>query len=612
MNDPQHSVRIGGACGFWGDSAVAVPQLLRGGDVRYLTFDYLSEVTMSILARAYGKDPRMGYATDFAEAVLPELPEIVRRGTRLVTNAGGINPHGCAAAFRAAAAEAGLSARIAVVDGDDLTARVPLYREAGLREMTTGRPLPERVLSANAYLGAWPIARALERGADVVITGRCVDSALVLGILIAEFGWGPEDLDRLAAGTLAGHLIECGAQATGGLHTDWERVPEWATIGYPIVEVSPDGTFVLTKPPGTGGLVTPAVVAEQLLYEIGDPAAYVMPDVVCDFTNVRLRAESPEAVRVTGARGRAAPESYKVSATSVEGLRSVATLGIVGTDAARKAERTAAAILARTRALFAARGLAGYRATHVETIGAESIYGPHARAAATREILLRLVVDHDDPAAHRIFAREIAPAGTSYAPGTTGGDGGRPRTAPIVALSSFLIPKDEIAIGVDLEGAREELVVPPRTETALPVVEPVVEPVVAAGPARGVAARTEATAEVPLMALAYARSGDKGDVANVGVIARDRTDLPLLRAELTEERVAAYFAHLASGPVRRYELPGIGAFNFVIAGALGGGGMASMRYDPLGKAYAQMLLDLPIAVPLARLARFRHPEESHA
>jgi hypothetical protein len=434
----------------------------------------------------------------------------------------------------------------------------------------------------------------------VVITGRCVDSALPLGALIHEFGWAPDDWDRLASGSLAGHILECGAQGSGGLHTDWERVERWDEIGYPIAEVSADGSFVVTKVPGTGGLVERAAVAEQLLYEIGDPGAYVLPDVRCDFTHVTIADDGPDRVRVSPAAGRPCTDTYKVSATYVDGLRAVGTLTIIGIDAAANARRTAAAILARTRRIFAARGLADYRETLVEIVGAESIYGPHARVPQAREVVMRLVVDHDERRALDIFAREIAPAGTSWSPGTTGA-GGRPQPTPVVRLTSFLLPKSAVAVTIDVEGERTAIA------PYLPVPAPILDERGDTDTGSVLSAISHATRElpqitqpvlqVPLVRLAWARSGDKGDSANIGVIARRPEYVPILRAQLTAGRVAAYFAHLVRGPVERYDVPGIGAFNFTLAQALGGGGMASQRYDPLAKGMAQMLLDLPMSVP---------------
>lgn len=584
----ERAVRIGGASGFWGDSAPGAPQLVRQGEIDFLVFDYLAELTMSILSAARAKDPETGYATDFVTVAMKSvIGDVAKKGIRVVSNAGGMNPAGCARALAKLAADAGVTLRIAVVEGDDVMPLVPKLREEGVREMSSGAPLPARLASANAYLGALPIARALDRGADVVITGRCVDSAVTLGALIHAFGWASDDYDRLAAGSLAGHLIECGCQATGGLFTDWEDVPRWEEIGYPILECSADGTFVVTKPPGTGGLVTPAVLAEQLLYEIGDPAEYVLPDVVWDFTGVRMEPAGTDRVRVSGVHGAAPTDHYKISATYVDGFRCSAQLTIIGIDAVRKAERTGQAILERTRALFRTLGLPDYPATHVEVLGAESVYGPHARARSSREAVARLAVHHPSRGALEVFAREIAPAGTSWSPGTTGASG-RPAVSPLVKLFSFTLPKTAVKPTVSIEGETEVVSVPTTGGYSRPAREQ---------GAPAVHAAPDDAMEVPLIALAHGRSGDKGDSANIGIVARDPEMLPLLRAQLTPEAVKRYFGHLVKGEVERFEVPGIHALNFVLHGALGGGGMASLRNDPLGKGLAQMLLDFPVRVP---------------
>ncbi len=583
-------VRIGGASGFWGDSSVAAAQLVRRAEVDYLVFDYLAELTMSILAAARARDADLGYATDFVDVAMKSvIGEVAARGIKVVSNAGGVNPRACARALAKLAQEAGVDLRIAVVEGDDVMALVPRLRAQGVREMTSGAPLPDRIASANAYLGAIPIARALAAGADVVITGRCVDSAVVLGPLMHEFGWRADDYDRLAAGSLAGHLIECGCQATGGLYTDWEEVPRWEDIGYPILECEADGSFTLTKPEGTGGLVSPAVVAEQMLYEIGDPAAYVLPDVVCDFTQVALERAGEQRVRVGGARGAPPTDRYKVCATYAEGYRSVATLTVIGIDAAQKARRTGEAVIARTRGIFRQLGLPDYAATRIEVLGAEDVYGPQARTRATREAVMRLAVHHSSRQALEIFAREIAPAGTSWSPGTTG-MGGRPAVSPLVKLFSFTLPKSEVGVRLSIDVRDEAVAIPPGGA-------PLRSSAPQAGGAAESALPAQALVTLPLVKLAHGRSGDKGDSANIGIIARKPEYLPLLRAQLTPEAVKACFAHLVQGEVLRYEVPGIHALNFVLHGALDGGGMASLRNDPLGKGLAQMLLDLPIRVP---------------
>jgi hypothetical protein len=259
---------------------------------------------MSLLVRARAKDPDQGYATDFVTVAMKSvLKDLAKHGIRVVANAGGVNPQACGAALRQLCADLDVDLKVAVVEGDDVLPLLPVIRGTGATEMFTGAPLPEKLVSANAYLGALPVAAALARGADIVVTGRCADSALALGVLMHEFGWSADDWDRLAAGSLVGHILECGAQATGGLHTDWQNVERWEDIGYPIAECRADGTFTVTKPEGTGGLVTPATVGEQMLYEIGDPGAYILPDVVADFTHVTLAQAGPHRVDVRGARG---------------------------------------------------------------------------------------------------------------------------------------------------------------------------------------------------------------------------------------------------------------------------------------------------------------------
>ncbi len=590
-------IRIGGASGFWGDSMVAAPQLVRSGQIDYLVFDYLAETTMAILAAMRAKQPELGYATDFVDiAMKAVLGDIKSRGIKVVSNAGGINPKGCAAALAKLAEQQGVSLHIAVVEGDDVSAHLPSLRVAGQRDMFNGEPLPERVLSANAYLGALPIAQALATGADVVITGRCVDSACTLGPLIHEFGWDAHDYDRLAGGSLAGHIIECGCQGSGGLHTDWEQVPDWANIGYPIVECASDGSFVVTKPARTGGLIARATVAEQLVYEIGDPGTYLLPDVTCDFREVQIEQLDAEHVRVSGARGYSPPDTYKVSATVLDGYRCAGSVVIIGIDAAAKARRTGEAIIARTTAIFRQLGLPDYRATYIEVLGAETMYGPHSRTRDGREVMLRVVVDHTNKQALEIFAREIAPSATSWAPGTTSPGGGRPSPTPLVKQLAFTLDKQMLSIRVDMDGELHPVPIPssagvatrPTSAQALP-------------PSLSVP-RDEPYIEVALIKLAWARSGDKGNLSNIGVIARREEWLPLLWQQLTAEAVGAYFSHLMHGRIERFYLPGIHAINLLLHDALAGGGTASPRMDPLGKGMAQMLLDLAIRVPRSLVA----------
>jgi hypothetical protein len=583
-------VRIGCGAGFWGDSPEGPLQLVRSGGVDYLVLDYLAEITMSILARMKARKPDSGYAADFVTMVMKPLArEIAEKRIKVVTNAGGVNPKACRAALASVLGEAGLDLRIAIVEGDDLSDKVDDLRRRGIREMFSGAPLPAALASVNAYLGAFPIAAALDAGADVVITGRCVDSAIVLGPLIHEFGWKNADYDLLAAGALAGHIIECGAQATGGVFTDWREVEGWDRMGFPIAECRRDGSFEIAKPRGSGGLVTPATVAEQVVYEIGDPARYFLPDVSCDFSDVRLTQSGPDRVRVSGAKGDAPTPFYKVSATYADGYRASVTVMIAGRDAVAKAEAVGAAILARCRRLMGEAGVADFAETSVEVLGGEASYGRQSRARGAREVILKIAARHQSKEGLQIFCREIYPAATAMAQGLTGFAGGRPEPQPVVRLFSFLVEKAgvpaSISIGDDKIAA--PTFIPHEARSERPPRQPAATVPIDDGP----------MAEVPLLALAHGRSGDKGDIANIAVLARRPEFVAVLRRGLTPEVVGEYFAHFVRGKVERFEWPGLDGFNFLLHEALGGGGVASLRHDPQGKAMAQVLLDMPIKVP---------------
>ncbi|MGA8653847.1 MAG: acyclic terpene utilization AtuA family protein [Xanthobacteraceae bacterium] len=595
-------VRIGCASAFWGDSTAGAEQLVRRGEIDFLVFDYLAEITMSLLARARARKPELGYVPDFVEAVAPLLSEIKRKGIRIVSNAGGINPQAAAMALRRKAEEAGVALEIAVVTGDDLTGRADEIRAAGVTEMFSGAAMPEKLTTMNAYLGAQPIALALDRGADVVITGRCVDSAVVLGPIVHAFGWSWTDYDKLAQGSLAGHLLECAAQVTGGLFTDWREVPGWDDMGMPIAACSADGSFVVTKPPGTGGLVVPLSVCEQMLYEIGDPAAYILPDVVCDFRDVAMTACGPDQVRVMGARGRPPTPTLKVSATWHDGYRVIGTLTIGGYEAASKAERAGEAILARVKRLLSARGIPYFTETSIEVLGSESMYGPwrHRAARNSREVVLKVGARHRDQEALEMLAREIFPPGSSMAQGITGFFAGRPSVQPVLRLFSFLWPKEKVAPVVHFGGA--DISVPFAASQPL-------SPAPACAAAQKAVGIADAT--VPLIALAVGRSGDKGNSANIGLIARKPEYLPWIRAALMEDVVRDWFAHVGVSKVERFELPGMHALNFMLHDALGGGGVASLRVDAQGKAFAQMLMDYPIPVPSTLANSLKNAQSAH-
>lgn len=591
------SVRIGCASAFWGDTCSAAAQLVEGAELDYLVFDYLAEITLSIMAGAQMKNPDAGYAGDFVEVLEPLLPQLAARGIKVISNAGGIHPQACAAALQAACQRAGVSLTIAVLGGDDLRPQLAALQQRGVRDMDSAEPLPAQCVSANAYLGAPGIVAALQQGADIVITGRIVDSALVSGPLVHEFGWAWDDYDRLAQAALAGHLIECGAQCTGGNFTDWRQVPDYEHIGFPIAEIDPNGQILISKPDGSGGLISPLSVGEQLLYEIGDPGNYLLPDVICDFTQVRLTQQAANVVKVTGAKGRAPSDQYKVSATWPDGFKCTASCLMAGVEAVAKAERVSQAIISRTREMFSQRGWADYRRVDIELLGSEATYGPHARRQDSREVVIKIAVSHSHKQALVLFSREIAQAATGMAPGLTGIVGGRPTVYPMIRLFSFLLDKSACRLSLSLNGHTQPVALP--APSGIESMPPSAAPLPAIQQDNSVS-----MLEVPLLRLAVARSGDKGNHSNIGVMARRADYLPWIAATLTEATVAEWMAHVLDpqrGRVTRWYLPGSHSLNFLLENSLGGGGVASLRIDPQGKAFAQQLLEMPIRIPASLL-----------
>lgn len=583
------AIRIGGAGGFWGDSSSALEQLVHHGNVDYIMNDYLAELTMAIMAKQRDRNPQVGYATDFITTALkPVLREIVARKIKICTNAGGVNPDACAAALTELAREEGVELSIAVVKGDDLMLQEDALRAKDTREMWTGETMPQGITSMNAYIGAFPIAAALDAGADIVITGRAADSALALGPLIHEFGWGADDYDRLAAGTISGHLIECGTQVTGGIFTDWETVTGRDDFGYPIAECYPDGTFRLTKPANTGGLITPLVAAEQVLYEVGDPRNYLLPDVSVDLSDVTITQDGENAVLFENVRGHAPTNTYKVTAVYKDGYRAIATLTMIGRDATEKARVVGDAILARVSRLLRTSNMGEFTETNVECIGSEVAYfGAKARDVSPRESVLRIAVRHPDKDAISLFAREIAPFGTAGTPGTTG-FAGRPTAQQVYRLWSYLADKEALEITVTVNGRKLDFAAPrPGQEFERAASGYVTPPV----------SEDMDLVRIPLRSVAVARSGDKGDVSHLALIARDPAFYDVLRNRITPEVISEHFAHLAKGKVERFDVPGISAINFLLHSALGGGGTASLRSDALGKAFGEIALDMEITVP---------------
>lgn len=449
------TVRVGNGCGFWGDNLDAPVRLAGAGRLDYLTLEYLAELTMSILAVQKAKDAAGGFATDFID-VLARLAPILKEQPRLkiVTNAGGMNPRACALRAKDVLAAAGLhDKRVAVVSGDDLLPRLDELLANGhpLNHLDNGGPLSsirDKVVSANAYLGAKPIAEALKLGADVVVTGRVADASLTVGPAAFEFGWGfgESDLDRLAAGTVAGHLIECGAQVTGGLWIGADDSTDLANVGYPVAEIREDGSFTISKPPQTGGVVNLETVAEQLLYEVGDPARYLTPDVAADFTTVKLAQHGPDVVSVTGGTANGVTDTYKVSIAYRDGYTSAGTLVIAGPNAAQKARRSGAILLEKLKhAGFT------YAETRVEALGAgDCVPGVVNATSDAPEVVLRVAVRDPRKAAVERFTKEFAPLVTSGFPGTTGYTTGRPPVREVFAYWPALIAKSAVAPVVEV------------------------------------------------------------------------------------------------------------------------------------------------------------------
>ena len=451
-------VRIAAGQGFWGDWPEAPVRQVEGGPIDYLMMDYLAEVTMSILQKQHARDARLGYARDFPPLLERLLPTLVTRGIRVISNAGGVNPHACADAVVAVARKLGLAGkvRVGVVSGDDLMPRLDhlISRGHAISNLDSGRPLTEvrrRVRSANAYLGARPVVEALRHGALIVITGRVTDTGLTLAPMIHEFGWGETDWDGLAAGTVAGHIIECGAQCSGGnCLVDWERIPGLEDPGYPIIEAEADGSFTVTKHPSTGGRVSVATVTEQLLYEMGDPKAYITPDCIADFTTIQLRQQGKDRVRVSGIKGAPATESLKVSVSYFYGYKAIGTLVYAWPDAYAKARRADRILRRRLQRL----GLT-FEEILTEYVGVDATHGrlagtPHPDLA---EVEWRVGVRSADLGAVERFTREIAPLILNGPPSVTGFAGGRPKVEEIVAYWPALIPKSEVKPAVDVVDA---------------------------------------------------------------------------------------------------------------------------------------------------------------
>jgi hypothetical protein len=450
----RNKVLIGYGQGFWGDSILGPVRLVREGPIDYLALDYLAEVTMSIMQKLRGRNPKAGYATDFVAMLDRTLPEIHQKGIRVVANAGGVNPGACLDAVLDLARKKGIKGlKVGIIEGDDVLGRVDELMAAGdpLANMDDGRPLSavrNSILSANVYVGAFAVAECLAQGAQIVIGGRLTDPALVAGPMIHEFGWQRTDWDRLAAGTMAGHIAECGAQCTGGNYTDWRAVKDFVRIGYPVIEASADGSFVVTKHEGTGGLVNRETVISQLLYEMGDPTRYLGPDCTADFTSARIEEVGKDRVRLSGIRGGPATDTYKVSISYQNGYKTSGQLTVSGPDAVAKAKLCADIVWGR----LALDGCTFEEHEKlVEIVGSGVCHEGIAAPCDPPEVVLRMGVKCADEDKVDRFGMELVPLVTSGPPGVTGFAGGRPKATDIVGYWPALLRKDRISTRVRVE-----------------------------------------------------------------------------------------------------------------------------------------------------------------
>lgn len=576
--------------GFWGDDPTAAGRQVRGGPIDYLVMDYLAEVTMAILHKQMAKRPELGYAGDFLTQLRDVLVECVDKDITIISNAGGVNPHGCRLAVEALADELGVAdkVRVGVVTGDDIYPDLSdILEKEPLNNLDTGAPLvdiKDQVMSANAYLGAAPIVQALEMGANIVICGRVTDTGVTLAPMIYEFGWPEDDWDKIAAGIVAGHIIECGLQACGGNFTDWQLVPSHENMGYPILEVEADGTFVVTKHPDTGGLVSEHTIGEQLLYEMGDPA-YLSPDCIAHFDSIQTSDAGPDRVRVEGVKGSPPPPTLKVSVSFQNGYRAFGRLLISGPDTLAKARKLEevfwSSVGGRENFEDARSQLIGWDGTH-----------PSLTVSEPSEVILQLAVrDNDRAKIDNLFAPQVVPKVLGTIPGVTVlADQGRPRSSDVVGYWPALMSRDAVHVQVQVGDKTATVAMPMYSGDAAIVTDPPLDTTFTA---------SGDTTRVPLAHLALGRSGDKGDTSNVGLIARSPAIYGWLSETITEEFVKERFADIAQGGVERFELPNLLSLNFLIHESLGGGGTMSLLADAQGKSYAQYLLAIEVEVDTA-------------
>ena len=582
----KEKIIVANASGFWGDELAAIQRQVHLGPIDYLTMDYLAEITMIILSKQKAKNPDAGFAQDFVQALDSILEDVASRNITVISNAGGMNPVACAEAIRKRVEAKNLNLPIAVVDGDDLMPQVSSLASKGheFKHLITGEPLGERlenVVSANAYTGARPIVSALGMGARIIITGRTYDAASVVAPIAYEFGWNFEDYDKLASALLAGHLIECGPQVTGGNYSQWHEVSSYSNMGYPFVEVRPDGSFVIAKHPKTGGLINSKTVKEQLMYEIGDPRQYISPDVVADFTSFHLKDVGTNRVFVQGGKGTVPPPELKVSMNYEYGYKVVGLLVVSGPDVLKKCD-----VFSQ---IFWERVGNDFEKTRTDYVGFNGCWGPAApHGNEPNEIILRFAALSREKGPLLKMSRELSGLVLSGPPGVTV-FGGRPKVTQAFGYWPALIDRQAVTSRLLMDERELYFYTDSEPSAALATPESNDERALD---------RPQKTVDVPLSAVAHTRSGDKGDICNIGVAALDPKFYPELVRELTPEKISRFFEGIVKGKTERFLLENIHGMNFVLHEALDVGGTISLALDNQGKTLEQALLNMTISVDM--------------
>ena len=609
-------IRIANAGGYWGDDPYALRRQIYGEmKLDYISIDFLAEVTMSILQKQRAKDPQAGYARDFISALDPIIEECLKRKIKIITNAGGVNPRSCAEALFTLARKKNLHLKVAVIDGDDILNAIPNLRNNGVdfKNMETGENFAsyaDKVLCANAYFGALPVAEALKNEPDIVLCGRVTDTGITLAAMMYEFKWKIDEYDKLAHGIVAGHIIECGAQASGGNFTDWQKVPSFIDIGFPIVECYEDGSFYVTKHPNTGGYISCQTVREQLLYEMGTPQSYITPDVIADFSSIQITPSSPERVKVSGIIGRKPTDLLKVSIAYEDGCKCSGTLIISGPDVRAKAEMFAKVFWIRLESELIKAGFSStVQFKNTEYVGDDSTHKGMLKKHDAIEILLKLTVRDSNKDKLNVF-RKLLPSMILSGPAGVAVTGGAPMISDVVSYWPALMPQEyslpNIRVYEQKKGEENFKTTYEKLQLQWPITKGTAEidhpPIDPWNPSLISTMSTSRPIRVCLMEIAHARSGDKGDTVNIGLIGRSPECYVWLRENITSEKVNDWFHSLCKGNVHRYLVPNLWAINFLLEESLGGGGTMCLQIDAQGKTFSQALLRCEVDIPETLLA----------